>query len=265
MNKHHSYSFPDSKQLIVCGDIHGDFNLLVNKVCVQYQLRDSVVIVAGDCGFGFERKGAYDNMVRRNCKRMNESNNWILFIRGNHDNPAYFDGRTFIHKRFMAIPDYSIVKANGHNVLCIGGAVSVDRNYRITAWQQNKNKLHRLCKDNEGILSPNCYWNDEAPKFDKEALMQILLENDIDTVVTHTTPSFCELQSKSGLESWAEHDNTLLNDIHLERLAMDDIYNELKGQPITHWCYGHFHQSWHSSIEGILFKMLDIMELYEIR
>jgi hypothetical protein len=46
---------------------------------------------------------------------------------------------------------------------------------------------------------------------------------------------------------------------------MDAIYEALKGQAITHWCYGHFHQSWHSSIKGTFFKMLDVMELYEIR
>jgi len=34
---------------------------------------------------------------------MNECNNWIVFVRGNHDNPAYFDGKAFMHKRFMAV------------------------------------------------------------------------------------------------------------------------------------------------------------------
>ena len=267
MNNYHTYDFPDSKCLVVCGDIHGEFNLLVNKICVQYQLRDAVVIVAGDCGFGFERKGAYDNMVRRNSKRMNEANNWIIFIRGNHDNPAYFDGRTFAHKRFLAIPDYSVVKANGHTILCIGGAVSVDRSYRIEAWEQNQKKLQKFgYKSNDtDLLTPNYYWSDEAPKFDKEILTQILVENTLDTVITHTAPSFCELQSKSGLGSWAVRDASLLHDVQQERSSMDAIFNALKGQSITHWCYGHFHQSWHSPIEGTLFKMLDIMELYEIR
>lgn len=36
------------------------------------------------------------------------------------------------------------------------------------------------------------------------------------------------------------------------------------GTAVTHWCYGHFHQSWHTTIDGILFKMLDIMELYSL-
>lgn len=78
MNKYHTYDFLDCKCLVVCGDIHGDFNLLVNKICVQYQMKDTLVIVAGDCGFGFERKRYYENIVRRNAKRMNESNNWLL-------------------------------------------------------------------------------------------------------------------------------------------------------------------------------------------
>ena len=53
-------TFPEAKSIIVSGDIHGDFNLLVNKVCVQYQMRDTLVVVAGDCGFGFENKGYYE-------------------------------------------------------------------------------------------------------------------------------------------------------------------------------------------------------------
>lgn len=51
---HNIYNFPDCRNIVICGDIHGDFNLLVNKVCVQYQMKDTLVIVAGDCGFGFE-------------------------------------------------------------------------------------------------------------------------------------------------------------------------------------------------------------------
>lgn len=76
--------FPEAKSVVVCGDIHGDFNVLVHKMCVQYQMTDTLLIVAGDCGFGFERKGYYENIVSRgsNSKRMNQANNWIVFIRG---------------------------------------------------------------------------------------------------------------------------------------------------------------------------------------
>ena len=93
--KYDIYQFPECNNVVVSGDIHGDFNLLVNKICVQYQMQNTLVIVAGDCGFGFDKRGYYDNMVKRNAKRMNDANNWIVFIRGNHDNPAYFEVRHY--------------------------------------------------------------------------------------------------------------------------------------------------------------------------
>jgi hypothetical protein len=88
----------------------------------------------------------------------------------------------------------------------------------------------------------------------------------IDTVVTHTAPSFCKLQNKDGLLQWAINDDGLLDDVQRERGTMDAIYANLRTAPetLTHWYYGHFHQSWHSSIDGVLFKMLDIMELAEL-
>ena len=72
---HNVYEFLDSKCLVACGDIHGDFNMLVNIICVKYQMTDMVVIVVGDRGFGYERGGgharnartyelAYENMER---------------------------------------------------------------------------------------------------------------------------------------------------------------------------------------------------------
>ena len=42
-----TFDFPGCKCLVICGDIHGNFNMLVNKVCVQHQLKDALVIVIG--------------------------------------------------------------------------------------------------------------------------------------------------------------------------------------------------------------------------
>ena len=50
---------PDN--VIVCGDIHGDFETLVYDID-RRQITDATVIVAGDCGFGFCRIGYYDNL-----------------------------------------------------------------------------------------------------------------------------------------------------------------------------------------------------------
>ena len=84
------FDYPEAKQVIVSGDIHGDFKTLVYKLCVQYECTDTLIIVAGDCGFGFEKPGYYNQVYNAVAGRLRKSNNWIVFVRGNHDNPAFF-------------------------------------------------------------------------------------------------------------------------------------------------------------------------------
>lgn len=64
MNTFHTYTFPEAKNIIICGGIHGEFNSLIYKLCVQYQLTDTLLIVVGDCGFGFEKPGYYENVFQ---------------------------------------------------------------------------------------------------------------------------------------------------------------------------------------------------------
>ena len=73
----YTLSFPNAKSMLVSGDIHGGFNQLVHKLCVQYAMRDTLLIVAGDCGFGFDNPGYYDEMVKKNSRRMSEANNSV--------------------------------------------------------------------------------------------------------------------------------------------------------------------------------------------
>ena len=65
---------------------------------------------------------------------------------------------------------------------------------------------------------------------------------------------------------WASRDATLLEDCERERAILDQIFESLleAGHPITHRYYGHFHQSWSATINGILFSMLDIVEFKEL-
>ena len=259
MNDIVSEEFPEAKSIVVSGDIHGDFTQLVFKCCMQYGMKDTLIIVAGDCGFGFERPGYYENLYKKCRNRLTKANNWLAFVRGNHDNPAYFKEGRIRYKRWMTVPDYSVIKACGHCILCVGGATSVDRLYRIMdkRWHPIKN---------EEPLAPNVYWPSEQPLYDKIKLDEISKECAIDTVITHTAPLFCELTSHQGLHDWAIRDEDLMDDVKYERRVMNQLHAYLcdKKHPLHHWFYGHFHQSWHSVINGIKFNMLDCMELREI-
>lgn len=241
------YEFPDAKGIVVAGDIHGDFKTLVYKCCVQYGMTDTLIIVAGDCGFGFYRPGYYEDLYMQLNGRLSKANNWIVFVRGNHDNPAYFDGQRVNYKRWKAVPDYSILKTYDHTILCVGGAISVDR-----GWRMDENQA---------------YWPDEKPVYDQKQLESISETCAVDTVISHTAPSFCEMTSYLDIQNLLEQDKDLLQDIQAERKVMDNICAFLKGHnhPIDKWYYGHFHQSWHSEIDGIRYNMLDCMELRELR
>jgi hypothetical protein len=251
---------PDVKSIVVSGDIHGDFTQLVYKCCVQYSMTDTLIIVAGDCGFGFEKPDYYDNIYKRCRERLSKSNNWLLFVRGNHDNPAYFNLAPIKHQRWMTLPDYSVVKACSHTVLCVGGATSIDRTYRMNS------KYFHFQKPSEPFV-PNVYWLDERAIFDQAKLDAVSGVCAVDTVITHTSPSFCELCSRQSLQSFAVRDEDLMDVVKRERNVMDGIFAYLlsKNHPLRYWYYGHFHQSWHRVIEGVQYNMLDCMELREIR
>ena len=157
------FEFPKAKGIVVSGDIHGDFTQLVFKCCDQYCMTDTLIIVAGDCGFGFERPGYYEDVYKQCSKRLSKANNWLVFVRGNHDNPAYFNKKPIKHRRWMTLPDYSVVNACGHAILCVGGAISIDRMWRMTL------KPFHLQRPAESLV-PNVYWVDEAPFYDESQL-----------------------------------------------------------------------------------------------
>lgn len=238
------YDYPNVKSVVVCGDIHGEFEKLAYQCCVRYRMRDTLVIVAGDCGFGFKYP-AYDIefYYSRSMDRIIDANNYFAFVRGNHDDPWYFDGERIAYERFRAVPDYSVLTACGHQILCVGGAVSIDRDQRTA----DKN-----------------WWKGEEPVYLQGCLSN--LQRDgwcIDTVVTHTAPSFCEFTMPPADIT----DAVLLADLREERETMDSVLEALRyhRHPLRRWFYGHFHHSWNAEIDGILYTMLGIMEMKELR
>ena len=258
MDKSNIYEFNEAKHIVVAGDIHGDFTQLVFKACILKRLTDILIIVAGDCGFGFQKPGYFENMYHKCIGRLEKANNRLVFVRGNHDNPAYFDGKQVNYERWKAVPDYSVIKACGHTILCIGGAVTLERTWRESC------KYHHFHPANP--LQPDLYWPDEKPVYDEAKLEAISKDFSIDTVVTHTAPSFCDPKEKRSLADWTAEDPLLPADVAKERKVMDDIHAYLKDHkhPLKQWFYGHFHQSWHSEIDGMKYNTLDCLEIIEI-
>jgi hypothetical protein len=92
---------------------------------------NSLFIIAGDCGLGFNKQKYYDDIFEKFNKILSYNNTFIIFVRGNHDDPEYFDGKRINLSNIKAVPDYSVITAHDKNILCVGGAISLDRTWRI--------------------------------------------------------------------------------------------------------------------------------------
>lgn len=243
------------RDIYVMGDIHGEF-----QVAYARNVQHACIILAGDCGFGFHHHKYYTGcMYPKALKWLEKNDNIIVCVRGNHDNPAYFKGKLFYEKRMMCVPDYTIVKGYHHTILCIGGAVSIDRTYR-----------HDL-----NALRPNgpfYWWQGEEPVLDTDKIREITEAGfRIDTVVTHTCPDFCYPMNKgmtnSTLVHWLQVDPTLKFDLLGERGVMTELYHWLVDEydhPVKRWMYGHYHASHKAIYDGMICHLLDINEIAQL-
>ena len=190
--------------IIVSGDIHGDVMPLVNKVNNQYKIHNSLIIVAGDVGMGFHKDGFYIDLFKKAGARLKKNNNTLLLVRGNHDDPDKWndyvpfkahwqDGKNDIR----LIKDYTVISVESagksHNILCVGGALSVDRTDRT--------------------IGAN-YWLGEPFVYDESKVESLV---GITDVITHSAPHFCEPILKNGIANWMAMDSKLYEDCAKER------------------------------------------------
>lgn len=252
--------------VIVCGDIHGDFMPLVFKVNDQYKIENSLIIVAGDSGVGFHEDGYYTTIFKKASKRLKEKNNIILLMRGNHDDPdKWNDYEPFKEfwqdsdSNIRLIKDYTTVTAhtdrNSHNILCVGGAISIDR-------KPSEFITGRDGRPWPGRTIGKNYWPGEPFVYDESKVENLVAITD---VITHSAPDFCEPIIKNNLEKWMMSDPELKEDCDNERQNHTNLYTKLKEKNVVRtWHYAHFHFFNRTYVDNTLFRLCDIMELVEL-
>ena len=151
--------FTDVEDLYCIGDIHGKFNSIKGFI-KQNDIRNSLIIVCGDCGIGFESTKHYEQTVFPDIIHiLKKYNDKLIFIRGNHDSRTIFDSGIFNYDELKVVPDYTVVNiyynedkcAVKHSILCVGGATSIDRTYRLSVERQQviKKMVFSLCSEEE--------------------------------------------------------------------------------------------------------------------
>lgn len=244
--------------VLATGDIHGNFRAFVNCVTVQHSIRDAVVVVCGDIGMGFNKSGYYRDEFSWMQRHLEQSNVVVVMFRGNHDQPEWFCDPEYAEFQYggnypnvYLIEDYTILDTVQGKVLCIGGAISIDRSARaknISWWE------------NEKFTMP-----DELDYLEIES-------EQIDIVATHTCPSCCGPLFNDAM-GYEKVDPFLMSELQNERLDLLEVCENLRqSNTLKLWVYGHFHGHFSDNGFGIHFVGLDMIrpnrggsDLYEIK
>ena len=214
------------------GDIHGEFNPFIFNT---QKFNNSLFILAGDVGFGFYKSNYYLDTIHFINQKLRKNNNHIIAIRGNHDNPLWFNTEfleniQFNYSNWINVPDYTVIETNQANILCIGGAHSVDRKSRI--------------KDVD-------WWENETVVELSTEMLKNINQYDINTIVSHSSPNICYPLTKEGLLRWGKLDDKIVKDCDLERSILFNIYEKLCNyHKIENWYYGHYHKSYFLTYEN---------------
>lgn len=235
------------------GDLHGDFGLFRDKI-KDYQLNTAIGFICGDFGCGFNHNDPREPLKEN--RRLSELNTFlkkrnifIYVVRGNHDNPSFFDG-THNFSNLIFAQDYSVVKVGAHSYVAWGGAVSLDR---------SPNPLFSWHGRREGID----YWAAERFNYDEEKINKL---SDIDVIIAHTRPDFAypPVENKV-LYKWTNYDATLRNDLIEEGQNITKAFNKISEKNnILRYYFGHWHHSNLETINGTTFKLLDCSEFCDI-
>ncbi len=241
------------EQVIFLGDVHREVKTMLYEI-KRMQITDSVIIQVGDFGMGFASHEFDLKTLKHINETLKEGNNYMYIIRGNHDDPDFFNGQ-YAYSNLQLLKDYTQLNILGREFLFIGGAISIDRLSSIDKYETKK-------KYGSTSVRP-MYWEKEQIVMD---LPKLETFRNIDVLVTHTCPTWCN-PMQNGFYPFLV-DEAIFEDPELsvllpeERANMDIIFNTLKrnDNPLSLHVYGHFHHSAVTEHWGCKHHLVDINE-----
>jgi UDP-2,3-diacylglucosamine pyrophosphatase LpxH len=215
--------------MYILGDLHRNIHHLRLDI-ERKKISNTAIFQVGDFEVGFIREKRQLEVIERLNDFLKERNLIMYVIRGNHDDPNYFKGDHFF-SNLQFLPDYSVIEVEDKKILCVGGAISIDRNYR----KQESDMLR------ENNLHPT-WWEDENFVLKEDLLKEV---EGIDTVITHVAPHFCKpIGFTPFFDHYFKSDENLKEDMINERQNMTKLFQILnKNNYVKYHFYGHYHKS----------------------
>ena len=230
------------KNWLVRGDTHGNFTWM-NTQLADYNPEETVIIILGDAGFNFYLN-KYDERTK---KEVNAKGYRIYCVRGNHEarpqsllsiKIKYDDDvheRVYIEEEYPNIryfADWGCYYINNYKCLIIGGAYSVDKNWRLS----------RVGLTEETNIPKKSGWFNNEQLTESEMAsctdwIEWLLQTDgvvnFDFVFSHTCPKqFQPIDLFLGFIDQSTVDDSM-------EVWMDNIEKKINYHA---WLFGHYHK-----------------------
>ena len=225
------------KNLVLVGDIHGQFREMIWRAMYKYNLENTDIIVLGD--FGAMDKSWKSDYFRLQ-KKLDKKQLHIWVLRGNHDNPEFFTGDVnFPYLTLMK--DGETYEISGVSCLVLGGACSTD-----IVWRQEYNK--------KNPKKQKIWWEGED-------IIRFPIKNlsgKVDLILSHEAPLSFDPVSVRFPETPSWQYQKILD----SRKYLDEI---LKNITCSYWFYGHYHKHITGSFGNVLYKGLAELDFYDFR
>lgn len=212
------------KNFILTGDCHGEFNHFNKLLYQDYDPKETAVIILGDVGVNY-----FLGIKDREHKDLLSSFGYTIYcIRGNHEYRPNIQGEASsrydenVKNVVWVDPDFPNIRffidgmtynLNGIQTLVLGGAASVDKDFRIA---------------NNWMWDPTeCLSEDE-----KYWVKSTYAGTKVDMILSHTCP-----------ESWQPTDLFMAGvDQKKVDKNMEEFLEEIADAvDWSAWCWGHFH------------------------
>ena len=218
------------KRVWVTGDTHGNFEWLDNW-CTDHKTtkETDLLIILGDAGFMYYgQKKAREKYMKQHVQNCPIT---VLCVRGNHeDRPSNYTSTCFtimekdpiVPSGYYFEPDYpdiwyaadgSTFNINGKRCLFIGGAYSIDKEYRI-------------------MMGWRWFADEELTNEEMNNILDKVDHKHFNYVFTHTCP-----------EAWQPYD-LFLSFVDQSKVSkkMEQFFTTVSEIiDFDHWYFGHFH------------------------
>lgn len=215
------------------GDWHGNHRYAQKAIHYAANNGADVIIQVGDFGIWNPHK-SFINTVNEAALHHNVQ---VFFVDGNHEDhpwlnaqPVREDGFRVLHDNVAHIPRGTIWTWDGVTFMGLGGAHSVDRQWR----------------------TPGVSWFPEETLTYGQAFEAATTPHDIDIMVTHDCPSGVDIPGIEGNPLGFPKEEIAVSDKHRELLGY--VVGNLQPKILVH---GHYHVAYSDTLDSTTIKGLD--------